>query len=491
MRRILGVGAILLASGCATFDDRLAGHLESAQTRDCAQWFVTLDERVAAAGVRDAQDSPMAGFPYLRVDRLLASLRGRAAERPDTIATFAQRLRALDYDARRHEVANIPESALRGTRAEVLQTTRDCGQQLVAADLGSAPGRAALVNAAQVPDDYSTTLRVLGLYSLTRIPFASGVRRFEEETRAGFAAAPQPAANRVRYSPPAGRLLSRDVVKGLLARGQFDPLGQPIVSEREFEALAATYAPSFDVAVSGDADRPGALRWRRGEAMPVVDAAEPAVYAYPAYARYGESVLLQIVYTLWFSERPASSSFDILAGRLDGLVWRVTLAPDGEPILHDSIHPCGCYHWFFPSPRARPRPAPNERDEWAFAPQALPRLAEGERPVIAVASGTHFIERVGVASGPDSLVHYALRSYDELRSLARLDGSRRSVFDSEGFIAGSERGERFLYWPMGIASAGAMRQRGRHATAFVGRRHFDDADLLERRFELDLGAEAR
>jgi hypothetical protein len=32
---------------------------------------------------------------------------------------------------------------------------------------------------------------------------------------------------------------------------------------------------------------------------------------------------------------------------------------------------------------------------------------------------------------------------------------------------------------MGIASAGAMRQWGRHPTAFVGRRHFDDPQLLD------------
>jgi hypothetical protein len=29
-----------------------------------------------------------------------------------------------------------------------------------------------------------------------------------------------------------------------------------------------------------------------------------------------------------------------------------------------------------------------------------------------------------------------------------------------------------------------MREWGRHATALVGRRQFDDADLIERRFEL-------
>ena len=61
----------------------------------------------------------------------------------------------------------------------------------------------------------------------------------------------------------------------------------------------------------------------------------------------------------------------------------------------------------------------------------------------------------------------------------------RSVFDAHGFIAGTDRAEAWLFWPMGIARAGAMRQWGRHATAFVGRRHFDDARLIEHRFMLD------
>jgi hypothetical protein len=29
-----------------------------------------------------------------------------------------------------------------------------------------------------------------------------------------------------------------------------------------------------------------------------------------------------------------------------------------------------------------------------------------------------------------------------------------------------------------------MREWGRHATAFLGRRHFDDPDLIERRFSI-------
>jgi hypothetical protein len=43
---------------------------------------------------------------------------------------------------------------------------------------------------------------------------------------------------------------------------------------------------------------------------------------------------------------------------------------------------------------------------------------------------------------------------------------------------------------MGIDNAGAMRQWGTHATAFIGRRHFDDADLIERRFEISSGTQA-
>ncbi len=58
-----------------------------------------------------------------------------------------------------------------------------------------------------------------------------------------------------------------------------------------------------------------------------------------------------------------------------------------------------------------------------------------------------------------------------------------------------EVGFLFLTFPIEVTlasterppqSAGAMRQWGRHATAFVGRRHFDDANLFEKRFSFDL-----
>ena len=203
-----------------------------------------------------------------------------------------------------------------------------------------------------------------------------------------------------------------------------------------------------------------------------------------AWTRYHGRTLLQLVYTIWFAERPPRSTGDILAGRLDGVTWRVTLAPDGEPLIYDTIHPCGCYHMFFPTPRAEPLPAPAGEVEFMFSPQSLPRVEASQRLRLRIAARTHYVERVSVVSSSEELAQYQFREYDELRSLPRPEGGRADIFGSDGLITGTERPERFLFWPIGMDSAGAMRQWGRHPTAFVGRRHFDDADLLEKRFTL-------
>ena len=500
LRRTLAAATLAAAAGCAgiqPFDERLQS--DSPAVRECAQWYRALDAATDAAGVRDAQYARVEGFPYLRVDRLLASLRDRAGALEQAFRGFAERLRELDLESRRHEIANLAReqaAALPGMGAEaprsaVLGRTRECSAVLRDSDLAKPAQRAAMLQAARVPDDYSDASRLLGLYPLTRIAFFEGVKRWQEDTLAAFRAEPSApaAASVIRYAPPSAPPVSRAEVAAFLGRAGLDALGYPWLSEPEFARIAAAYAPSFEVVVASDHDRFGELRWRRDSDVPAVDAAEAVVYAHPAYTRYrgdGEDrILLQLVYVIWFPERPAEGSIDFLAGRLDGIVWRVTLAPDGEPVIYDSIHPCGCYHMFFPTPRARPRPAPDGTEEWAFVPQALPRVAEGERPVVRIASRTHYIERVSLVRGTDSVARYALRDYDELRSLQR-GAARRSAFGPDGLIAGTERAERLFFWPMGVASAGAMRQWGRHATAFVGRRHFDDADLFERRFELDL-----
>ncbi|HUQ76133.1 MAG TPA: hypothetical protein VM183_15520 [Burkholderiales bacterium] len=479
--------ALLLAAGlaaCSTvpapFEEHLNG--ETAAEQDCARWYQALDDAIDEAKVRDAQDTRLTGFPYLRVDRFLASSRSQAATSESAMRVFAHRLLELDLEARAFELANLP--TWRGSRKAALSRTSDCGRTLVALDLERAQAREQMREQAQVPDDYSMAARAVGLYPLTRFAFARGVQKWQAQTLEDFARPSTGGASRVRFEPPSQPGLTRSAVAGMLERARFDPLGQPVFTQREIELLAATYAPSLELSIAADYDRFGELRWRRGAATPEVNAAEPVVYVQRAYTRYGERTLLQLVYTLWFPERPKEGRIDLLAGRLDGLVWRVTLAPDGEPLLYDSIHPCGCYHQFFPTPRARLRPPPEPLDEWAFVPAVLPRVGAHERPLLSVDTGTHYIRDVKLVHGIDSLVHYSLRPYDELRSLPALEGGFRSVFGPDGLVAGTARAERFLFWPMGIASAGAMRQWGRQASAFIGRRHFDDADLIERRFDV-------
>jgi len=484
-----GIGLVaLLAAGCATLEAPFGAHLASdaPQVRSCAEWFVALDERVAAAGTRDAQDSPVAGFPYLRVSRLLAALRPVASSNEQALQALADRMLALDREARGYEVMNLPAGQLPELRG-ALQRTRECGTLLREIDLAKPEARAMLLRHAEVPDDYRIGSRILGLYWLTRIPFAAGIRRWEEASRAAFQGSPTAeGASVLRYAPEPGVRLTRAQAARVLERAAENPLRIPELAEDDLKAMLALYAPSFEIDVRGDYDRFGALRWLRDAGSPSVDGAQLAVYGHPAWTRYENHVLLQLVYTLWFPERPPQSSGDPLAGKLDGITWRVTLAPDGEPLVYDAIHPCGCYHQFFPTPRAAARPGPGGLEEWMFSPQSLPAIEDGARPAVRIATGTHYIEGVSKVRGTDSLVRYELRPYGELRSLVNYAGGRSSAFGADGLVPGSERAERFAFWPMGIASAGAMRQWGRHATAFIGRRHFDDADLFEKRFRFDL-----
>ena len=493
--RIARVFLLVAAGGCATLEP-LHEHRDSAdaRVRECAGWFAALDAAVDGAGVRDVQATRIGGFPYLRVDRFHASLRHAARKDERALEALVDRLYALDIGARAHEVSNLPADRLEelwrdlgdpGVAASV-QRTRECGRVLRRVDMARPDSRNALIERLIVPDDYVDSYRIAGLYALTKIPFSAGVLRHLERTQAAFRrdldAATQGTV--VRYSPPARPRVSREQLGQILARSAYNALRVPEPGHEDLETLFAHYAPSFEVDTTGDHDRPGALRWRWGP-VPEVEAADLAVYRQVAHTRYRGASLLQLVYTVWFPERPRDASVDLLAGKLDGVVFRVTLAPDGLPLLYDTMHACGCYHLFFATPRAAPTQPPEGEVEWAFVPQTLADAGSGHGPVVRIASRTHYVERV-YSDTLDSLARYEFRPYDELRSLPRMGRGTRSVFGPGGFIAGTDRGESYLFWPMGIANAGAMRQWGRHATAFVGRRHFDDADLIERRFVLDL-----
>lgn len=482
---------MLMAAGCATVQQPQRQNLSSDddRLRDCAQGFKQFDLAVARGGVTDIAARRVAGFPYLRTDRFTAAFAQAAISDARVRQAWIDRMRDLDTAGRRVEIANLPAAEFDqlgvASRDELLSRTQQCGALMAAADLRGEETIELLAQRAVVRDDYSSTKRFFGLYAITRLPFYSGVTKWQDEATQTMLAAREGEAPQypvVRYVPPDLPVYSREQVSELLARAVTDTLGLPELSERQKERLFATYAPVLEIETSGDFDRIGKLFWSDAD-TPAVDVAQPTVYVRLGFTRYGDRTLLQLVYVAWFPERPKDSNTDLLGGELDGIVWRVTLAPDGEPVLFDTIHPCGCYHTFFPTPRIEPVPSPQRTLEWAFTPAELPAINEGSRVTISAATRTHYLRNVWPREISEG-TQYVFADYNELRSLPLPGGGSRSAFGPKGLVPGTERGERYLFWPMGIASPGAMRQSGTQATAFVGRRHFDDADLIELRFRL-------
>ncbi|MCH7590509.1 hypothetical protein IIB34_05690, partial [PVC group bacterium] len=205
-------------------------------------------------------------------------------------------------------------------------------------------------------------------------------------------------------------------------------------------------------------------------------------------------ILPQLVYQIWLPERPKKGAFDLLGGSLDSVVWRVTLGLDGAPLVYDTMHACGCYQLYFPVPPIRRKPMPEDDDlrEEALVPLVAPILDEGQRMVVQLATDIHYVsdiysDSVLPQTDPSKTygIHFGTDVPDEAMRLAPYGeaGRRRSLYGPDGVIRQSRRLERFTLWPMGVKSPGAMRQWGTHATAFVGKRHFDDPYLMEAAFE--------
>ena len=487
--RLLALFASLLVLGaCATRTDPapLADPVAG-----CRVWLAHLDQRVEAHAVRDGGAHRPDGFPFLRVSRWLASFRDEVDGDEARWQAWGDRLRALDGEARGAEIDNLPPAVWEtlgvADAAAAKGRVRACGERLwdeLSSDTAQRE-RERLRRAAVVPDDYSVALRALGMYPLSRLPFFGGVEREQRHWQTRWDAAVRDGLPDLTQYRSASPPLDPSDARRLVRRVPRDALGIPLPDDDTARRLLAAYAPVLQIQTASGFDRPGRLLWGTGPA-PEVNTADPVVYQRIAHTRHGRETLMQLVYSVWFTERPPRSGLDLLAGRVDALVLRLTLSADGEVLLLDSIHGCGCYHVFVPTPALALKPAPDARTEWAFVPATLPAMPAGQRLRVLVSSADH--QMVGVrpepaeAVGADA-VTYALADEDGLRSLPTAEGARRSAFWSSGIMPGTERGERALFWPMGISSPGAMRQWGRHPTAFVGRRHFDDARLIEQRFE--------
>ncbi len=460
----------------------------------CRAFIDDFQSRVGRHDVGDAQSYRIRGFDTLRVNRFLDHQREELEPGSRAFWAWADELQALGQHGHLIELANLPPDSRRHLAKDWREVVpgdglagqvAHCGRTLMFADLSDPGDQQRLLKRAEAGEEYSRTRRVLGLYYLTALGVNLGVNNWHEDSTEVHRTAVDELAvhgELVRYEPPEGQPLAQAEIAALLAASR-DRLGRPWPRGEARKRLFDSFAPAWEVdVVSGD-DRIGVPFWPPGADTAEVDTDRPRVYRHLSHVRWGEQTLLQLNYVVWFPARPKTGFFDYLGGHFDGVIWRVTLAADGAPLMYDTIHTCGCYHTFYP---ARPMTVADSGlyYEGAFAPLEHPLEPEGERMVIRLEHRTHYTEHVGGPADPaaEVLVH-DWGEYNELRSLPAGD-QRRSLFTPRGMVAGTERGERWFLWPMGIANPGAMRQWGRHATAFIGRRHFDDVDVFERDFEV-------
>ncbi|MGR9045397.1 MAG: hypothetical protein ACU83N_08880 [Gammaproteobacteria bacterium] len=464
---------------------------EPASVAECRRLIEVTERSIATASVMDTQDARIQKFPYLRVDRFLSSFRTEVQDRSFT--SWVRLLQNRGLTGWKIELNNLPRhyktELLRQTAGffpempSVLSKLSDCSNTLNRFELNQTVNRLELKQNAIVPSEYNTWQQILGLYPITAIAFRLGIYDWHLETldtfRKPLSSLPV-EGELLRYSPDGtGQKLNRENVAAILRKSSDNPLRIPLPSELEQQKLFESFAPIFEIDRVSENDEIGAPYWLSHNTISI-KTEKPMVYRHLSHTRIDSKILLQLNYIVWFTSRPKTWKLDLLGGHLDGIIWRVTLDPNGNPMLFDSIHPCGCYHFFFPTQHARFHPSLALYQEPAFAPQHRFIFDSEQSVIIRIGANDHYIQRIYSALPTGKSVRpYRLAKADSLRSLLLPNGQYRSLYNQDGIVSGSERTERYLFWPMGIPNPGAMRQWGHHATAFVGRRHFDDARLLE------------
>ncbi len=453
----------------------------------CLGWLENIESSLDEYDINDPGTERIDGFPQLRVNRFLASMSERATSH-STFAEWLEQMRQLDATAKKLEFSNLPALSRQRLVSKIPggysleQALEQCGKRLNKLSLHTPEHKKRLLAQAQVPDAYQTWKRVVGVYLLMRYPAAVGIENLHRKLDASFKIPLEKLPQQgklLRYSPPHTEPLTAEQIAAMLRPAYDNPLAIPSLTTLQLQRLLQHFAPVWEIDTRNDNDKIGSTGLDN-EGQPRIDIKLPVVYVAHGYARWQGRVVLQLIYQIWLPAREKTGKLDLYGGPLDSIIWRVTLNPEGVPIAFDSIHACGCYYLLFPGHGYRAI-TPKDGAEPVLSPKSIATITPGRRLLLRLQSRTHYLQQVSFI---DDNVEAADRSYvfhdlKHLRALPVPNGAKRSLFGEDGVIDASERAERFLLWPYGVESPGAMRQWGTHAIAFIGRRHFDDPFLLE------------
>lgn len=467
--RLLTVACLaVLLTACASIPGQLS---EKPAVVSCLSFYSAIDSAVRKYRKEDAQYPRVRGFPYLRTSRFLASFQSElnsAAAYKAWLGTANQ----LSQRALSGEFLRLPTNEQHAIAAVTHLPGRlsDCGDLLVAELAEKNAWREKVMARAQVQPDYRYWQRVIGLYPLTAIPFRRGVveehdllARLEREFESRG-----DAENYHMYQfPPVARLKTLPIIATNAA-------GIPDIAESQQWRLLTIFAPEVAVAVADQNNSIGRIELSSA-GVPRVNTDDPVVYGWVDYGRYRGASTVRLNYSFWFARRPAKKPFDLLSGELDGLTWRVHLTLDGTVLAWDSAHNCGCWYRLYPAVNYRVVQPQRFYREPVYVGNAL---TEAPRKTLFLQTDNHHIVGVRDTEAVRRDTVYQLQPYRALKQIP-VAGSIQSVFKRSGLVPISRRAERFVFWPMGVPSPGAMRVAGTHAIAFIGTRHFDDAHLLD------------
>ncbi|MEH6651790.1 MAG: hypothetical protein V7707_17355 [Motiliproteus sp.] len=528
---LLTLALAALVTGCSGLPSASSPKAEATPltaASDCPTRIAHYRQRIESAAIEDPYGYAIDGYPYLRVDRTLASFvqpENAAGEPLDRLLnqqhafnSWYQRLYTLAKQARQFELANLHPPY----PADAVSRLEGCIEQQASSDRQADNFHQQLLEQTQVPELYSSGQRALGLFPLTREIVLQQIGKEQQRWHDQFNNPTLFHGSNRRYAPPDSSPLDVSQIGEWLEQAQRnDPLQLPQLNTQRLQRLFRHFAPVWQIStpiapstidpkitnyIRPDSDLIGSLYWPDGrpDTLPALNSSDPTSYLMPSYTRIDGRWLLQLNYLVWFNARPPQQSLDLYAGALDGLLWRVTLDSDGTVLLYDSIHPCGCYHQIFPvSARLEPKPADVNVEQPLIIKAVAFERSQG-RTVLQLTGQEHFLQGIAlqpqrtqierdriegtkskgdIRNNPAPInTPYRLASYHQLRSLPAGAG-RRGLFARDGLVTGTERPERWLLWPMGVDSPGAMRIWGRHAISFANRRYFDQPDLFEPFFE--------
>ena len=461
---------------------------------ECVRFFELLDRTVAEAGVRDASVFTVSGFPYLRTNRFLTGLKD---DLNDDVRKkqWVRRLQQLDLEARQKEIHNLPAAAVNDLarklgepvdRPMLQQRAAFYSVKMLNHDQRLPNFHEVLKTAVTDPSEYSTAMRIIGIYPVTSIPVTAVTRRVQEKFRKWHHAPASELAilgALTAYVPSRSTQYSEQTARLVLNRSRQNALRIPQPSTVDQQTLLAMFAPIINQDVAAAYDNIGEVVWQDNKVR--INAAKPTVYYYFSHARLKGVPVLQLNYVFWYSARNGQKSPWFERGPVDGITVRVSLDYDGHPFMVDIMNNCGCYHFFVPHPKKIGKMIPTPDGIDAFVPRRLPASYPRKRLRLRIVSGWHQVahmddEMIAVRSLP-----YQLAAYEQLEMLSHDHPSSESIFNTAGIGKGSGRIEPLIFFPMGIVDIGSMRQRGHHAVKLVGREHFDEPDLFDRNFEIE------